>query len=403
MVGGMVSALPAGLLRNRWDLLKYGVLGGLAQGAVVLGLSTLGSALTYYPAPSDALAALGNCLGCAVILLGAMPLLENAYAIITNIRLLELADHGHPALRKIQFEAPGTWAHTISVEFLAVPAAEAIGANARLVRAGVFSHDLGKTLKPEYFVENNPNAPERHRRLAPSVSALIITGHVKDGIQLAREFRLPRQIVDFIPEHHGTTLVSYFYHSARKRAEEEHGEDAAENVQEAFFQYPGPKPQSRETAIVMLADTVEAASRTLENPSLPRIRTFVHELIMQKLLNGQLDESDLTFRDLARIEEEFNRVLMSRYHSRIKYPGQEGSQTGGAPRGRADKSGLSLHDSDSRIQPLQRSPERGAINGEETPDPTPAPTNGRAREQSQTPVPGGALPKAVPATREGGV
>lgn len=335
MVGGALTALPARKLQHRLDLLRYGVLGGLAQGAVVFGLALLrggeayqaaglaqgAAAVGILPSLVEAAWACFNCVACGLILLGALPLIEAAFGIITNIRLFELCDQNQPALRKIMLEAPGTWAHTLQVAFLSEPAAEAIGANARMVRAGVYYHDLGKTLKPEYFVENQLDAEARHRRLAPSVSALIITAHVKDGIELAREFGLPQQIVDFIPEHHGTTLVSYFYHSARKKAESERiGADA---VQEAFYRYPGPKPQSRETAIVMLADTVEAATRTLEGPSAARLKSFIHELVMSKLLDGQLDESDLTFRDLAVIEDVFLRVLVSRFHGRIRYPGQE--------------------------------------------------------------------------------
>jgi putative nucleotidyltransferase with HDIG domain len=232
-----------------------------------------------------------------------------------------------PALRRIQTDAPGTFAHTLQVRNLAEPAADAIGANTRLVSAGVLYHDLGKTLKPEYFVENQMNAEERHSRLRPSVSTLLITAHVKDGMELAHEYGLPNQIIDFIPEHHGTTLVSYFYHTAKKNAESaENASDTTghetDTVQEAFFRYPGPKPQSRETAIVMLADTVEAATRTLDNPSAARLRTFIHELIMNKMLDNQLDECDLTFAELMLVEAAFLRVLVSRFHSRIKYPGQ---------------------------------------------------------------------------------
>ncbi|MCW8131618.1 MAG: HDIG domain-containing protein, partial [Planctomycetota bacterium] len=334
MLGASLMALPARKLQHRLDLLRYGVYGGLAQGAVAAGFALLRSGeqmasgpaallvSSLLPVLSDAAWSFFSCLGCGLILLGALPLIEAAFGIITNIRLFELCDQNQPALRKIMLEAPGTWAHTLQVAFLSEPAAEAVGANARLVRAGVYYHDLGKTLKPEYFVENQLGAEERHRRLAPSVSALIITAHVKDGIELAHEFGLPQQIVDFIPEHHGTTLVSYFYHSARKKAETDRP-GGASAVQEAFYRYPGPKPQSRETAIVMLADTIEAATRTLEGPSAARLRAFIHDLIMHKLLDGQLDESDLTFRDLAVIEDVFLRVLVSRFHGRIRYPGQD--------------------------------------------------------------------------------
>ena len=342
MAGGIAAALPAANLRGRWDLLKYAVFGGLVQGGLMAGLSQLGggwstsaipdSLLTHgwagVPALGDSLLALGMGPLSGLLVLGSLPLIETLFGMLTNIRLFELADVNQPAIQHIMQEAQGTFAHTLQVRFLAEAASEAIGANTRLVSAGVMYHDLGKTLKPEYFVENQMDAEARHRRLRPSVSALLITAHVKDGVELAREYGLPSQIIDFIPEHHGTTLVSYFFDSAKKNAESQAhspgmlNTGGAETVQEAFFRYPGPKPQSRETAIVMLADTIEAASRTLESPSAARLSVFVHELIMAKMLDGQLDECNLTFADLARCEHAFLRVLVTRFHSRIRYPHQ---------------------------------------------------------------------------------
>jgi putative nucleotidyltransferase with HDIG domain len=325
MAGGIVSALPAHSLQDRRDLLKYGVLGGLTQFILAGGFWQLGEGWNGVPGRNDVLLALISGPAYGLLALGSLPLIESIFGVLTNIRLFELADMDQPALRKIQLEAPGTFTHTLQVRALAEPAAEAIGANRHLVSAGVLYHDLGKTLKPEYFVENQMGAEELHRRLRPSVSALLITAHVKDGIELAREYGLPQQIIDFIPEHHGTTLVSYFYHSAKKDAEAQGGNGGGaggEVVQESFFRYPGPKPQSRETALVMLADTLEAASRTLNSPSAARLGAFVHELIMEKMLDGQLDECDLTFADLALVEESFMRVLVTRFHSRIRYPGQ---------------------------------------------------------------------------------
>ncbi|HEY3320316.1 MAG TPA: HDIG domain-containing protein [Planctomycetota bacterium] len=347
LAGGVAAGIPAARLRDRWDLLRCGAIGGLTQGLLMAGLAWLGIGLTGALPPStaelaggaewlaaqtpragvptiiDAVLALASGPLCGFFVLGTLPLIEALFGILTNIRLFELADLNRPALRRLLEEAPGTFQHTLHVRFLAEPASDAIGANTRLVSAGVLYHDIGKALKPEYFVENQMDAPERHRRLRPSFSALLITAHVKDGIELAREYGLPEQIIAFIPEHHGTTLVSYFFHSAKKEAAAEPDGGGEDSVQEAFFRYPGPKPQSRETAIVMLADTAEAASRILESPSAARLTAFVHELIMEKMLDGQLDECDLTFRDLALIEEAFVRVLVTRSHARIRYPGQE--------------------------------------------------------------------------------
>jgi hypothetical protein len=334
LMGGVVSAIPARLLQNRGDLIRFGLLGGMAQALTTLGilmlepLRSMGGGTLGNPQLLDVVYGFANPVGCSLLLLGSLPLIEWAFGIVTNIRLMELSDQNHPALRRIMIEAPGTWAHTLQVASLCEPAAEAIGGDPRLIRAGVYFHDLGKTLKPEYFVENQLGAEELHKRLSPTVSALIILSHVKDGTELAREYGLPPQIVSFIPEHHGTTLIKFFYHQARAKAKEDKRED---DVQESFFRYPGPKPQSRETAIVMLADTAEAASRTLESPSATRLRTFIHEMIMQKLLDGQLDECDLTFRELAIVEETFIRVLISRFHNRIRYPGQEPEPTKAMP------------------------------------------------------------------------
>ena len=338
IVGAVCAAIPAEKLRDRWDLLKYGAVGGLLQGSLVAGLTLLRGeagadmdAAAQWPQgglPTLVDALIAGCNGPAygLLVLGSLPIIERAFGILTNIRLFELADMNQPALRRIQLQAPGTFAHTLQVRFLAEPASDAIGADTRLVSAGVLYHDLGKTLKPEYFVENDPEAAERHRRLKPSVSALLIISHVKDGIDLAHEYGLPQQIIDFIPEHHGTTLVSYFYHTAVRDAEKGATAEGVSNgveVEEAFFRYPGPKPRTRETAVVMLADTIEAASRTLRTPSATRLQQMVHDLLMEKMLDNQLDECGLTFADLALIEDAFLRVLATSLHSRIRYPGQE--------------------------------------------------------------------------------
>lgn len=358
LMGGVVSAIPARELQNRWDLIRFGALGGVAQSLTTLGIlmldpdrSIVGGA-PGNPQLTDVVYGFANPVGCSLLLLGSLPLVEWAFGTVTNIRLMELSDQNHPALRRIMIEAPGTWAHTLQVASLCEPAAEAIGGDPRLVRAGVYYHDLGKTLKPEYFVENQLGAEEFHKRLSPTVSTLIILSHVKDGIELAREYGLPPQILAFIPEHHGTSLIKFFYHQAKTRAKEEKRED---DVQESFFRYPGPKPQSRETAIVMLADTCEAASRTLESPSATRLRAFIHEMIMQKLLDGQLDECDLTFRELAIVEETFVRVLISRFHNRIRYPGQEPEPTKAMP---AVSEGLESKGSSSAVRAAVNDSER---------------------------------------------
>ena len=344
--GASVAALPAPSLRRRWDLLRYGLLGGVVQGVCVAGMAQLGQsglldlfhvrAATVlggpYPALSEAPWGVINGFGCGLLLLGSLPLIEALFGIVTNIHLYELCDQNQPALRRLMLEAPGTWAHTLQVAALCDPAAEAIGANPYLVRAGVYYHDLGKVLKPEYFVENQMEAETLHGRLAPSVSALIILSHVKDGIEEARKYRLPQQVLDFIPQHHGTSLITFFYHSAVKKAQDRGtGSGRQTEISESFYRYPGPRPRSREAAIVMLADTAEAATRTLSSPSPARLRAFLHELIFKKLADGQFDECELTSRDLRLIEDAFVRSLVGRFHHRVRYPGQEEPQVAAPP------------------------------------------------------------------------
>jgi len=199
---------------------------------------------------------------------------------------------------------------------LAEPAAEAIGANTLLVRTAAMYHDLGKVRRPYFFVENQFGGENPHDRLSPHLSALVIVSHVREGIELAEEYRLPREIIDFIAQHHGTTLVKYFHQEARKQA------DNPDLVQEAGFRYPGPKPQTREIALLMLADTVEAAARTLEKPTHADIQELVDRLVGEKVAEGQLDESPLSFRDLATVKRSFVNTISGMFHQRIKYPDQ---------------------------------------------------------------------------------
>jgi putative nucleotidyltransferase with HDIG domain len=228
---------------------------------------------------------------------------------------MELADGSHPLLQELLRRAPGTYTHSMTVATLAEAAAEAIGANPLLCRVGSSFHDIGKMLKPAYFVENQAGE-NRHEALEPALSTLVIIGHVKDGVALARQYNLPRPILDFIQQHHGTTLVEYFYHEALKLR---HGERPCPEF-ESSFRYPGPKPRSREVGIVMLADAVESTSRAHSDPSPGSLRKLVHDLAMKRLLDGQFDECGLTFTELNLIEESLYKSLLALCHSRIKYP-----------------------------------------------------------------------------------
>jgi cyclic-di-AMP phosphodiesterase PgpH len=254
-------------------------------------------------------------LGAGFIVVGILPLIEKAFRITTSMTLLELADASHPLLRRLQLEAPGTYSHSLQVATLAEAAAEAIGANSLLCRVGSYYHDIGKLHKPDYFCENQFGGPNRHINLTPSVSLLVIVGHVKDGMEMAKEYRLPPVIQHVIAQHHGTTLVEFFYDKARKS-----GQSHGEEVDESQFRYPGPKPRSRETAVVMVADIVESASRAMTDPAAHRVETLVHDLVMRRLLDGQFDECDLTFAELEQIEKAMVKTVLSLYHGRLPYP-----------------------------------------------------------------------------------
>jgi cyclic-di-AMP phosphodiesterase PgpH len=272
---------------------------------------------------------LNNCLyagaaGLSVgfVVLGTLPFIEKAFRITTSMTLLELADASHPLLRRLAIEAPGTYNHSLQVATLAEAAAEAIGANSLLCRVAAYYHDVGKINKADYFVENQQQGQEnRHINLSPNVSYLIIKGHVMDGVELAREYNLPKSVLPFIQQHHGTTLIEYFYHAACLQHDEN---DPA--ISDTQFRYPGPKPKTREVSITMLADCAESATRAMTDPTVNRIETLVHDLVMKRLLDGQFDDSELTMRDLDRVEKSLVKTLLSIYHGRIAYPSTSSSQ-----------------------------------------------------------------------------
>jgi putative nucleotidyltransferase with HDIG domain len=252
------------------------------------------------------------------VVLGILPFIEKSFRITTSMTLLELADASHPLLRRLAVEAPGTYNHSLQVATIAEAAAEAIGVNSLLCRVASYYHDVGKINKADYFIENQQSGENRHLNLSPSVSLLIIIGHVKDGIELAKEYNLPTSIFPFIQQHHGTTLVEYFYHRACNQPQQPNGD--APTISETQYRYPGPKPRSKECAIVMIADAAESATRAMTEPNASRIETLVHDLSMKRLLDGQFDECDLTMRELELIERSLVKSLLSIYHGRIAYP-----------------------------------------------------------------------------------
>ncbi len=321
--GVFVGAYAAPRIRRRIHFFRAGAFTGLAQGAVLLAAHLL-MATPLAGALPHALAGTASGLVSALITFCLLPLAESAFGLITDVSLLELSDLNHPLLKELSVKAPGTYHHSLLVASLAEAASAAIGANPLLARVGCTFHDVGKMLHPEYFIENQPPEGSRHEHLTPSVSTLVIQNHVKDGIELARRHRLNPTIIDFIPGHHGTGVIYYFYHRALEEVEDE------TKLKEERFRYPGPKPRGRETAVALLADSVEAATRAMKEKTPEQLGEVVRRVVNNKFIDGQLDECDLTLKDLHRISDTFIRVLGGIYHSRIEYPPdpQEEEQVG---------------------------------------------------------------------------
>jgi putative nucleotidyltransferase with HDIG domain len=244
-----------------------------------------------------------------------LPILENLFGITTDIKLLELSDQNLPMLKRLSLEAPGTYQHSLSVANLAEAGAEAVGANSLLLRVSAYYHDIGKLLKPDYFVENQ-RGHNPHDSIAPSMSALVIQNHIKGGLEMAANARLPLPVRQAIATHHGTKQIRYFYNKAKEAADPSMGE-----VRESDYRYPGPKPHTKELGVLLLADAVEAAARTLESPSPPKIQAMINRIFDDALEDGQLDDCDLTFSELDKIASAFLWVLTNMYHHRIDYPG----------------------------------------------------------------------------------
>jgi putative nucleotidyltransferase with HDIG domain len=318
-MGGMATAiLSLRHVRTRTQLVRVSAAAGLAYAVTTIAAGML-SAQTWSLMLTDAFRFFmwGTLAG--FLLTGLLPVVERCFGIVTDISLLELADGAHPLMQELVRRAPGTYTHSMTVATLAESAADSIGANPLLVRVGSYFHDIGKMMKPQYFIENQ-TGENRHNSLEPALSTLIIIGHVKDGIALALQYHMPRPIVDFIAQHHGTTLVEYFYREAM-RLQDAAGQSNSDL--EACFRYPGPKPQSRELGILMLADAVESTSRTQANPTPGSLRKLVHDLLMKRLLDGQFEESGLTLTELHLIEESLSKSLIALFHARIKYPAAE--------------------------------------------------------------------------------
>ncbi len=339
LASGWLFACRVPLIRFRLGFLTNALLCGMLAAviAVTWGIA-MGENPILYPRPENwydillgnylfrhTTAALGGFLISGFGLMLALPVIEAAFGATSNIRLQDLLDQDHPCLKQMVVKAPGTYHHSVIVGTLAEAAAEAIGANALLVKAGAYYHDIGKLMKPEYFSENE-SGDSRHDALTPSMSALIITAHIKDGSEMAKEYGLPPGVIDMIEQHQGRDLIRFFYRKAQKQEAE------GEAVRGEDFRYLGPRPQSREAGIMMLADSVEAASRAMDNPTPSHIRRLVHEIMMERLLDGQFEESGLTLTELHTIEATIVRILVSMYHTRVKYPEAKANERKGKGR-----------------------------------------------------------------------
>jgi hypothetical protein len=325
LVGAMFTAVLTGRVRTRTTLIWAGIQVGCVQWVAAWGMGLLTSEVPSHEgvqfwrselfAPS--LYALANGVLSGFLVSGLLPLIEHVFGVTTDIRLLEWSNPNQPLLQRLLVEAPGTYHHSMIVGTLAADAAEAVGSNGLLARVSAYFHDVGKLRKPEYFAENQPkDGVNPHDELSPTMSSLVIASHPRDGADLAEQYGVPRTVRDIVLQSHGSTMIKYFWDRAQQRKASD------ETLSESTFRYRLSKPQGKEAACVMLCDAAESATRTLANPGPSRLASIVHGIIMDRLHDGQLDESALTVTDVARIEKALTRSLTAVYHGRVPYPGQ---------------------------------------------------------------------------------
>lgn len=333
MVGVSVAVSQLSEVRSRSKLVSVGLWSGLAMG-LATGVGGLAERSFDLPSiwnvplldvdvsaqwgllGSDVLYTLLAGVVVGLLVQGILPTIEKVFHVTTAMTLKELNDASHPLLQRLAQESAGTYQHSLRIADMTEAAAEAIGADGLLCRVGSMYHDIGKINKPQYFIENQGGGPNKHNKLSPAMSLLIIVGHVKDGVEMAREYNLPTDVRHFIESHHGTTLVEYFYHAAKKQKEAEDKPAPSEFE----FRYPGPKPQSKEAALMLLCDGIEGAARAMDEPTAVRLEQLVHAMATKRLMDGQFDECNLTLRDLAKVEAAVTKTLCAVYHTRIKYP-----------------------------------------------------------------------------------
>ncbi|MCX5702872.1 MAG: HDIG domain-containing protein, partial [Candidatus Omnitrophica bacterium] len=309
LISGLLSSLLTQEVHRRIGIIRIGFIIGITQALSLFLIN--GFKLSE---SNNYIILIVNGIASSIIAIGILPIFEYLFKTVTNISLLELADFNQPLLQRMILEAPGTYHHSLMVGNLSEAACGAVGAKALLARIGSYYHDIGKLYRPDYFSENQIIKESKHDTLSPSMSKMVIMNHVKEGVELAKKYKLNSRIIDFIKQHHGNSLVYYFYQRALQNVEED------EEVKEEGFRYPWPKPNTKETAIVLLADSVEAAVRSLKEPTPENIKEVVHTVINNKFIDGQLDECDLTLKDMDKISAVFIHLLSGIHHSRVTYP-----------------------------------------------------------------------------------
>lgn len=318
LMGSLLAAYGVRYCRERMVLIKTGIKVGILNMVMAVSIQIIwGGPYVATGAISLIAGFLGGALS-GVIATGFLPLIEMLFGFTTDIKLLELSSLDQPILKDLMVKAPGSYHHSVVVSNMVEATAESIDANPLLAKVSAYYHDIGKIKKPLYFVENQRKGDNRHEKLAPSMSSLILTSHVKDGVELAKQHRLGKEIIDIIKQHHGTSLISYFYQKAREQGKKRGSRSP--HIKEEDFRYPGPKPQTKEAGLVLVADEVEAASRTLVDPTPARIKGMVQKIINNVFSDGQLDECELTLKDLNHIAKSFTKTLGGIFHSRIEYP-----------------------------------------------------------------------------------
>jgi putative nucleotidyltransferase with HDIG domain len=355
-ITSLIAAYHVKNSRERSVFIKAGIRVGVYSAVLALCVEGVYGTSYTLEALIAIISAFAGGLLIGIITTGIQPLIEMAFGYTTDIKLLELASLDQPLLRELMVQAPGTYHHSVVVSNMVEATAKAVNANPLLAKVAAYYHDIGKIKKPLYFVENQGSSENKHNKLAPSMSSLILISHVKDGVDMAEKNKLGREIFDIIQQHHGTSLISFFYEKAKEHGEKKTGKSVP--VKEEDFRYPGPKPQTKEAGLVMLADVVEASSRTLVDPTVSRLQGLVQKIINKIFFDGQLDECELTLRDLHQIARSFNKTLSGIYHHRVEYPEQaagQGSASKKAENGHPDK----IRTTDSRNNKKHSDPKAG--------------------------------------------